>query len=158
MPAMVVLTSAKSRLDDAGDGDDVRDALDGLAEDVVGDAGRIRRSLRPFATASSFSLGMTMRVSTASSSSCRPRSACIMRRLPSKEKGRVTTATVRAPHLAGEGGDDWGGACSGSATEAGGDEDHVRAFKGFDDLVGVLEGGAAANVWVGAGSEAAGEA
>ena len=38
-----------------------------------------------------------MTVSTDSSSSCRPRSACIMRRLPSKANGRVTTATVRAP-------------------------------------------------------------
>ena len=49
------------------------------------------------ATASSFSLGMTIMVSTESSSSCMPRSACIMRRLPSKAKGRVTTATVSAP-------------------------------------------------------------
>src|SRR5579884_2779583 len=50
-----------------------------------------------FATASSFSLGMTIIVSTDSSSSSMPRSACIMRRLPSKPKGRVTTATVSAP-------------------------------------------------------------
>ena len=49
------------------------------------------------ATASSFSLGMTIMVSTLSSSSSMPRSACCRRRFPSNAKGRVTTATVRMP-------------------------------------------------------------
>src|SRR6266566_7570666 len=43
------------------------------------------------------SLGMTMTVSTAPMSSCRACSACIMRRLPSKANGFVTTATLKAP-------------------------------------------------------------
>src|SRR3989442_3836289 len=50
-----------------------------------------------WATASSFSLGMTMVVSTDSINSEMPRSACCMRRLPSKANGLVTTATVSAP-------------------------------------------------------------
>ena len=49
------------------------------------------------ATASSFSLGMTIVVSTESISSATPRSACCMRRLPSNANGLVTTATVSAP-------------------------------------------------------------
>ena len=49
------------------------------------------------ATASNFSLGITMVVSTDSINSAMPRSACCMRRLPSKENGLVTTATVNAP-------------------------------------------------------------
>ena len=43
------------------------------------------------------SLGITMRVSTSSRSVVTPPSAWAARRLPSKEKGRVTTPTVRAP-------------------------------------------------------------
>src|SRR5213593_1525323 len=44
------------------------------------------------------SLGMTMTVSTAPMSSWRACSACIMRRLPSKANGLVTTATLKAPN------------------------------------------------------------
>ena len=58
---------------------------------------KLSKNPASFATASSFSFGITITVSTDSSSSCMPRSACIMRRLPSKPNGRVTTATVRAP-------------------------------------------------------------
>ena len=43
------------------------------------------------------SLGMTMTVSTQPTNSESACSACIMRRLPSKAKGLVTTATVSAP-------------------------------------------------------------
>ncbi len=46
---------------------------------------------------SSRSLGMVIRVSTAFLSSSTPRSAYWRRRRPSKPKGLVTTATVRAP-------------------------------------------------------------
>jgi hypothetical protein len=42
---------------------------------------------------------MTMRVSTFSLSFWMPCSACTARRLPSKEKGRVTTPMVSAPRL-----------------------------------------------------------
>ncbi len=48
-------------------------------------------------TSSSFSLRITMSESTLPSSSARPCSAAFIRRPPSKEKGLVTTATVRAP-------------------------------------------------------------
>ena len=100
---------------------------------------------------------MTMTVSTQSTSSARPRSACAMRRLPSKANGLVTTATVSAPSLAGERGDDRRGAGAGAAAEAGGDEDHVGAFERLDDLVGVFERGLAADFGIGAGAEAVGE-
>ena len=48
-------------------------------------------------TSRSFWLGMTMRVSTFPLSSSRASSATLIRRIPSKAKGLVTTATVRAP-------------------------------------------------------------
>ena len=46
---------------------------------------------------------------------------------------------------------------AGAAAEAGGDEDHVSAFEGFNDLVGVFERSSAADIGIGAGAEAAGE-
>ena len=57
--------------------------------------------------------------------------------------------------LAGEAGDDRGGAGAGAAAGAGGDEDHVGALQQALDLVLLLEGGAVADLGVGAGAEAA---
>ena len=48
---------------------------------------------------SSRSLGITIRVSQLSRSALMPFSAWLLRRLPSKENGRVTTPTVSAPSL-----------------------------------------------------------
>jgi hypothetical protein len=58
----------------------------------------------------------------------------------------------------GEGGDDGCGAGAGASPEAGGDKDHVGAFEDFDDAVGVLEGGLAADLGIRAGAEAVGDA
>ena len=57
--------------------------------------------------------------------------------------------------LAGEAGDHRGGAGAGAAAGAGGDEDHVGALEQALDLVLLLEGGAVADLGVGAGAEAA---
>ena len=57
--------------------------------------------------------------------------------------------------LAGEAGDDRGGARAGAAAGTGGDEDHVGALQQALDLVLLLEGGAVADLGVGAGAEAA---
>src|SRR5262249_45766689 len=84
-------------IDDAGNGDDVRNALYCLAK-MSSAMRNASKKLVPRSTVSiRRSLGITMTVSTApirSSSAC---SACIMRRLPSKANGFVTTATVSAP-------------------------------------------------------------
>ena len=96
MPAMMVFTSAKSRL--MMPGMVMMSEMPCTAWRRMSSATR-NDSKKPasLATASSFSLGMTMVVSTESISSCRPRSAWFWRRLPSKANGLVTTATVRAP-------------------------------------------------------------
>src|ERR1035441_98070 len=57
----------------------------------------------------------------------------------------------------GEGGDDRRGAGAGAAAETGGDEDHVGALQEFDDLIGVLERGLAADLGVGTGAETLGD-
>ena len=45
-------------------------------------------------------------------------------------------------HLAGQRGDDRRRAGAGAAAQAGGDEHHVGAFEGFDDLVGIFQSAA----------------
>ena len=100
---------------------------------------------------------MTMVVSTESMSSCRPRSAWFWRRLPSKANGLGDDGDGERSHFAGERGDDGRGSGAGAAAESGGDEDHVGAFEGFDDFVGVFERGFASDFGIGAGAEAVGE-
>src|SRR3954468_10826830 len=125
-------------------------------------------------TCSSRSLGTTIRVSTSSASTSIPFWAWVARRLPSKLNGLVTMPTVSAPTsrarrattggapgagappLAGEAGDHRGGAGAGAAAGAGGDEDHVGALEQALDLVLLLEGGAVADLRIGAGAEPAG--
>jgi len=122
----VVFTSAKSAIDDARDGDDVGDALNALAENVVGDAEGLEEA-RIFGDGEEFLVGDDDHGVDAFEQLCIPRSAWTMRRLPSKRR-RVTTATVSAPiSLARE-------AMTGAAPvpvppEAGGDEDHVGAVE-----------------------------
>ena len=96
IPAMIAFTSAKSRL--------MMPGIVMMSEMPCTPCRRMSSATRKdskkpasCATASSFSLGMTMVVSTESISSEMPRSACCIRRLPSKANGLVTTATVRAP-------------------------------------------------------------
>ncbi len=96
MPAMMARTSAKSRL--------MMPGIVMMSEMPCTPWRRMSSATRNdskkpafCATASSFSLGIAIIVSTDSSSSCKPRSACVARRLPSKANGFVTTATVRAP-------------------------------------------------------------
>ena len=66
--------------------------------------------------------------------------------MPSNWNGLVQTPTVRMPRFAGRPGDDGGRAGSGAAAHAGGDEDHVDAFQGGEDLVHRLFGGGAADL------------
>ena len=62
-----------------------------------------------------------------------------MRRLPSKAKGLVTTATVSAPSLARQAGHDGSAARPRAPAQPSGDKHHVRAFQGFDDLLRILQ-------------------
>ena len=96
MPAMMVFTSAKSRL--MMPGMVMMSEMPCTAWRRMSSATR-NDSKKPasLATASNFSFGMTTVVSTESISSCKPRSAWFWRRLPSKANGLVTTATVSAP-------------------------------------------------------------
>src|SRR5580692_3846927 len=96
MRAMIVFTSAKSRL--------MMPGMVMMSEIPCTPCRRMSSATRKdsknpafSATASNFSFGITIVVSTDSISSAMPFSACVMRRFPSNENGLVTTATVSAP-------------------------------------------------------------
>ena len=91
---------------------------------------------------------MTMSVSHSLRSSWIPFSAWVARRLPSKENGRVTTPMVSAPSLRAIAGDDGRAAGAGAAALAGRHEDHVGPLEDLLDLLGVVLGGAAADLGV----------
>ena len=102
-------------------------------------------------------LGMMMRVSTAARSAWMPCSAWTERRRPSKPKGRVTTATVRAPTLRATSATTGRRPGAGAAPFAGGDEDHVGPAHRLLDLGTVLLGRSPPDLGVGAGPQAAGQ-
>ena len=97
MPAMIVLTSAKSRL--IIPGTRIRSEIPWIACLSTSSAfvnASLSDVVRPM-VASSRSFGIVITVSTHSRSSSSPRSACICRFLPSNLNGLVTTAMVSAP-------------------------------------------------------------
>ena len=69
-------------------------------------------------------------------------------------EGAGDHADGQGAQLAGDPGDDGGGARAGAAALAGGDEDHVRALQGLADVVLVVLGGLAPDGGVGAGAQA----
>ena len=101
------------------------------------------------------SFGIVMSVSTLPLSSSAAFSEVSLRLAPSNVNGFVTTPIVRAPGGLRQLGDDRRGAGPGAAAEPGGDEDHVGAFEGLGDLVGVFLGRPLADGAVAAGAEAA---
>ena len=137
--------------------DQVGDALDALAQDVVGDLeGLDHRGAAASSTSSRRSLGTTISVSTSSASASMPFSAWLPRRRALEAERLGDDADGQRADVAGEPGDHRGGAGAGAAAGAGGDEDHVGALEQPLDLVLLLEGGAVADLGVGAGAEAAG--
>ena len=145
-------------VDQAGQRDQVGDALDALAQHVVGDAERLdhRRLLVEH---------RQQPVVRARRSACRPRrraprcpcSAACARREPSKPNGLVTMPTVSAPSSRAIRATTGARARAGAAARAGGDEDHVGALEQRLDPVVVLHRGVAAALGVGAGAEPARE-
>ena len=110
-----------------------------------------------WATASSFSLGMTMVVSTDSINSANAALGLLHAALAFEGERLGDDGDGERAHFAGQRRDDRSGAGAGAAAEAGGDEDHVGAFEGFDDFVGVFERGFAADFGIRAGAQTVGQ-
>ena len=100
-------------------------------------------------------MGTTIRVSTSAASSSMPLFGLVAAAAALEAERLGDDADGQRADLAGEAGDDRGGAGAGAAAGAGGDEDHVGALQQALDLVLLLEGGAVADLGVGAGAEAA---
>ena len=69
----------------------------------------------------------------------------------------MTTATVSAPSSLASDATTGARAAAGAAAEARGQKNHVRAFEGFDDFVGIFERRLAANLGIRARAEPLGE-
>ena len=100
-------------------------------------------------------MGTTISVSTSAASASMPLLGLVAATAALEAERLGDDADGQRADLAGEAGDHRGGAGAGAAAGAGGDEDHVGALQQALDLVLLLEGGAVADLGVGAGAEAA---
>ena len=134
-------------VDDAGNGDDVRDALHTLAQHVVGDAEALEEA-RVLGDREQLLVrdddqrvdGLEQLLHAALG--LHHAALALERERPRHDGDR------QRAHLAGERCDDRRRAGAGPAAQPGGDEDHVRAFERLDNLVGVLERCAPAHIRV----------
>ena len=140
-------------VDDAGDGDDVGDSLHALTKNVVGDA-------EGFEEAGVFGHGQQFFVGNDDSGIDRlhqfgDAALGLLHAAFAFERKRLgDDRNGERAHLAGQRRDDGSGSGAGAAAEAGGDEDHVGAFEGLNDFVGVFERGLAADFRIGARAQA----
>src|SRR5947209_2907899 len=133
----------KVAVDDARDGDDVGDALHGLAEDVVGDAERLKEAgiLRHreqlFIWYDDGGVNGVDQLGQA---------ALRLRHAPAalEGEGLRNDSDGKSTHLAGQGGDDRRSAGAGATTMPCGDKNHVRPFQGFNYLIGIFQRSATA--------------
>ena len=157
-PCMTDLTSAKSRL-----------IRPGVVMRSVMPCTPARSTWSAVANASSMlmprslissrrSFGTTMSVSTSFLEAARrPSRPASERRLPSNAERLGDDTDGEGADRLGDARDDGRATGAGAAALARGDEDHVGAREGLLDLLGVVLGGTAADLGVGAGAEAAGE-
>jgi len=144
-------------VDDAGNGNDVGDTLNALSQNVVGDAEGLEEAC-VFGDGEEFFVGDDDHGVDGFEKLGHTAVGLLEAAFPLEGEGAGDDGYGQNAHFRGQRGDDRGCAGAGASAEASGDEDHVGAFEGFDDLVGVFKGGAAAYVWVGSGTEAGGEA
>jgi len=142
-------------VDDPRNRNDVRDALHPLTQNIVGDAERLEE-------ASILRDGEEFFVGDGDHGvdgrrSARPChvSACLHAALAFEAEGLRDHRDRKRAHFAGKRSDDGSCAGAGATAEAGGDEDHVRAFEGFNNFSRrSSRRGFAANLRVGAGAKA----
>src|SRR5208337_3453446 len=147
----------KIAIDDAGDGDDIRNALHGLAQNVVGDAERVEEAGTGLDSlhqafvgnnddrihdADEFLQGL-LRLEHAA--------------LALKRKGLGDHGYAERTDLAGQRSYHGSRTTSRASAKAGGDEDHVRAFEGFNNFFRIFERRLPANLRVRAGAKTLGE-
>ncbi len=157
MPVMMVRTSAKSTLISPGNGDEVADALDRLAQHVVGDAEGFRKRRAALDEVEQALVGNGDQGVDGVPELLDAALGVLQAAAAFEAEGLGDHGHGQGADLGRQRGDDRHGARAGAAAQAGGQEDHVRPFERLEDLVGVFERGLAALLGVGAGAEALGE-
>ena len=143
-------------VDDAGNGDDVGDALHALTENVVGDAEGFEEA-GVFGNAEQLFIGNDDRGVDRFHQLGDAPFGLLHAAFAFEGEGLGHDRDGERTHFTGERGDDGGGAGAGASAETGGDEDHVSPFEGLDNFVGIFEGGLASDFGVGASAEAIGQ-
>ena len=149
-------------VDLAGHGDDVADALHGLAQDVVRHPERLRdrrvagHRLQQ-AVVGDGDHGVDALAELGEAVHGLGHAPLALQGEGQGHHRHGEHAAAVAAELAGDGGHHRRGAGAGAAAEAGGDEDHVRALEGVADLLRVLDRGLPPDVGVGARAQALGQ-
>src|SRR5581483_9479335 len=146
----------KVAVDDSRDGDDVRDALDSLAQNVIGNAERLEEA-GVLGHGQQLFVGDHDHRVHAFDELGQSFFSLLHAPLAFKSKGLGDNAYGKSAHFAGERGDDRGRARSGTTAETGGDKNHVCAFQCLDDLIGVFQSAFTAYIGIGARTQAIGE-
>src|SRR3989454_4648876 len=147
----------KVAVDDAGHGDDVRDALHGLAKNVVGDAEGVEEAGAALDGVHQALVGNDDDSVNRADKLLKSLVGLHHAPLAFKGEGFRDDGNAQGTQFAGERSDHWRGTAAGASAEAGGNKNHVRAFERFDNFFRVFERGFAANLGIGAGAKALGE-
>ena len=145
-------------VDEAGDGDQVGDPLDALAEDVVGLAEGLADRLAALDDVEQLLVRNDDQRVDLVAELLDPVES-LLHALGALELERLgdDADRERADLLLGDLGDDGGRTGSGAASLAGGDEDHVGALQRLLDVVAALGRGSGTDLGLTAGAEAAGQ-
>ena len=153
MPAMIVFTSAKSRLISPGHDDQVRDSLNRLAQHVVGGHERVVERRVPLDDRQQPLVRDRDDRVDALAQRLEARLALHLPAAPLELERLGHDGDRQRAKLGGEAGDDRRSARAGAAAQARRHEHHVGAIQRLNQLVGVLERRLAADVGIGAGAE-----
>ena len=146
----------KVEVDQAGDGDQFGDALDALAQDIIGEAegvlqaGALVDHLQQ-AVVGDDDEGVGVLFELVDALFGRFRAARAF-----EGEGAGDDADGQRADFLGDLGDDGGRAGAGAAAHPGGDKDHIGAFEHFVEFFGGFLGRLAADLRIAAGAEAAG--
>ncbi len=154
---MIGLDVGEVEVDEARHEDEVRDALNRLAQDVVGRRERVEQRRGAIDGREQALVRDHDHRVHALAERLEPLLGLLRALLAFELEGLGHDGDGQRPDLIGEACDDRRGARAGAAAEPGGHEDHVGAREHFEDLVGVLERRRPADIRVGPGAEALGE-
>src|SRR6267143_1810121 len=147
----------KVAVDNAWHGDDVRDALHRLAKDVVGDAEGVEEARAALDGVHQALVGDHDDGVNSADEFLKSLFRLHHAALAFEGEWFCDHGDAQGAQFAGERSDYGRGAAAGASAEAGRDENHVRAFQRFYDLLRVLERRLPADLGIGARAEALGE-